>query len=419
MEYHLKTFPNKLTGLVIEDHDSPSVAVVIMVRVGSRYEADKINGLAHFVEHTIFKGTSKRPTTEQIGMEVESLGAQMNAFTAQDYTGYYIKSPKEHFDNSIDVLSDMFLNSLFQEKEIEKERGVIIEEKRMYEDQPMERVVRLFNEELFRNHELGREIVGTEESIRNIKRNDFINFIDKFYSSRNTIIIVAGDVKKEHAFDQIGKLFESYSEKPEIKPHMYDKRSVKCEKYNVYKPIQQSHLVLGGFGPSRLDENRYIFKVANAILGQGFSSRLFQIIRDKLGLAYYVYSSLEQYNEVGALNIGMGVENTKVQQAINAVVEELMALKKGQFRDDELVRAKNYLVGHLTIGLETSDDIAMWYGSQLLLNKKVLSIEQVKQKILAVTRDQIMEILTEYISSDNLLLASVSPHKSLDIELST
>lgn len=418
MEYHLKTFPNKLKGLVIEDHDSPSVAVVIMVRVGSRYEEDKINGLAHFVEHTIFKGTNKRPTTEQIGMEVESLGAQMNAFTAQDYTGYYIKCPKEHFDNSIDVLSDMFLNSLFEEKEIEKERGVIIEEKRMYEDQPMERVMRLFNESLFKKHELGREIVGTEESIRNIKRNDFLDFIDKYYSSKNTIIIIAGNVKKEHAFDQISQLFNSYSAKPEVIPHKYRKRIVNCEKYNVYKPIQQSHLVLGGFGPSRLAENRYIYKVANAILGQGFSSRLFQIIRDKLGLAYYVYSNLEQYNEIGALNVGMGVENSKVQQAISAVVDELKALKGGQFRDDELVRAKNYLVGHLTIGLETSDDIAMWYGSQLLLNKSILSIDQVKQKILAVTREQIMEVLTEYIYGDNLLLASVSPHKTLNVELS-
>lgn len=418
MQYHLKTYPNKLTGLVIEDVSSPSVAVVILVRAGSRYEEDRINGLAHFVEHTIFKGTIKRPTTEEIGTEVEMLGAQMNAFTAQDYTGYYIKAPKEHFDNSIEILSDMFLHSLFQEKEIEKERGVVIEERRMYEDQPMERVVRLFHDKLFKGHELGREIVGTEESINNIKRQDFFDFINKYYSGKNTIVIVAGAVNKEHAFDQIGELFKEYKEKPEHVPTKYKRRIVKSEKYSLYKPIQQSHIVIGGFAPSRLDEKKHIFKVANAILGQGFASRLFQVIRDQLGLAYYVYASMEPYNEIGALTVGMGVENTKVQRAVTAVLTELEYLKSGKFTDGELNRAKNYLVGLLTTNLETSHEIAMWYGSQLLLEQKIHSMDEIKKKYLTVTREEIVEILNDYINRDNLLLTAVSPHRDLDHDLS-
>jgi len=190
MEFYSKTFSNKLRSLVIHDIDSLSVSILLLVRVGSRFENEETSGIAHFVEHTIFKGTKKRPKTKQIAMEVEQLGATMNAFTSYDYTGYYIKVPKEKFAGAFEVLADMFLNSTFKQEEIEKERGVILEEKNMYDDQPMEKVGEVFASHLFKGHPLGREIVGTKKSIKNIKRSDFLDFISEFYGGQNNLAVI-------------------------------------------------------------------------------------------------------------------------------------------------------------------------------------------------------------------------------------
>jgi len=417
MNYRVLSFTNKLKGLIVEDLGSPSVAIMILVRVGARFEQDKVNGIAHFVEHTIFKGTAKRPSSAQIGMEVETLGARMNAFTSQDYTGYYIKAPKEKFSKAIEILADMFHNSLFEAQEIEKERGVILEEKRMYEDQPTDKVVSLFDSKLFKGHELGRDIIGTEKSIGQIKRRDILNFISEHYGGENTIIVVAGAVKQNEIRQEIEKHFSQMLAKKQSSFSKYSKRAVEQEVHHKSKKLNQSHLVLGGFAPSRFDEKRFVFKVANAILGDGFRSRLFQVIRDKLGLAYYVYSSFEQFHEVGALKIGMGVENSKIQEATSAVISELGSIARGDFSEEELVRAQNYLIGLLTTGLETSNDVAIWYGLQLLLNKEILSIDQVKKKILKVKTQDIVDVFGDYINERNLMLAAVTPHKKLAIDL--
>lgn len=415
MNYKIQNLPNKLKTLVVEDASSPSVAILLLVGVGSRYEGDKVNGVAHFVEHTIFKGTEKRKNSAEIGMEVETLGARMNAFTAQDYTGYYIKAPKEHFGQCLEVLADMFLNSKFEEREIEKERGVIIEEKRMYEDQPMDKVVDIFNENLFRSHELGRDIVGSIKTIKAIKRADIKNFISK-YSAGNTIAIVAGSVDKNQVEDGLKQALGRMKPKNEGKLNLFSPREIKKEIYNLKKEVNQTHLMLGGIAPSRLDGDRFIFMVADSILAKGFRSRLFQVIRDELGLAYYIYSRFQQYQEVGSFGIGMGVENSRANEAVHAVLNQMNEVSEGEFSEDELTRAKNYLIGQLTIGLETSDDIALWYGLQLLLNKEVLSIEEVKKKILAVSREDIIRVFSYYIHDENLVLAGVSPYKSLKVE---
>ena len=340
----------------------------------------------------------------------------MNAFTSQDYTGYYIKAPKEKFANSIEILSDMFLNSVFEKKEIDKERGVIIEEKRMYDDQPMDKVTELFDEKLFNKHELGRAIVGSIKSINNIKRKDILEFLSK-YGGENTIVVIAGAINKQEAFDKVGEHFSSLKKGKELQINEFKQRPVSKEIYNIKKEVNQTHLMIGGFAPNRHDENRFIFKVGDAILSKGFRSRLFQVIRDELGLAYYVYSQFDQYQEIGNLKIGLGVENTKVEKAVSAVIKQTNEVAQGNFSDEELARAKNYLIGQLTTGLETSDDIASWYGQQLLLNKKILSIEEVKKKVLSVTREEIVNIFGSYINENNLLLTSVSPHKKLDVSL--
>ncbi len=417
MQVHTGVLKNKLKTLVVHDKDSVSVTIMVLVRVGSRFETPEISGLAHFVEHTIFKGTKKRPSTALISTEVEMLGAEMNAFTSHDYTGYYIKVPKENFEKAIEVLADMFLNSQFREEEIEKERGVIIEEKRMYEDQPMDKVSNVFYQHLFKGHSLSREIVGEEETIKAIKRQDFLNFLAKHYGAKNTVVVVSGGVAPVIAEESIQANFgsldmKSFSEIEEFKPGKLDRRI-----YNLYKPISQSHLILGGFAPGRHAENKYVIKVANTIFGKGFGSRLFQVIRDKLGLAYYVYSRIEEFSEVGAMNIGMGVENSKIQLAIDAVKEQMDAIAKGDFSQEELERAQNYIIGNLAISMEATDDAALWHGLQLLLDEKILTVDDVKSKIKSVSKEEIMHSWSNFVAQDNLIMASVTPHKQLNINL--
>ncbi|MBN1331590.1 insulinase family protein [Candidatus Dojkabacteria bacterium] len=419
MKYSQKTLSNGLRTISIEDKDSLSVTALILVNTGSRFENETEAGIAHFVEHTIFKGTEKRPDIYQIGMEVESLGAKMNAFTSYDYTGYYIKCPKEKFEKAFEILSDMFLNSLFRDKDINKERGVILEELRMYEDQPMEKVYSVFSELLFGSHSLGRDIIGTKETIEGIRQSAFKKFVEKYYNAKNTVIAVAGGARAEDVNSQIEKHFSKFKtgKLNKVKEKFkIDKRAIKKSK-NLRKPINQSHLILGGFAPGRAaKDKKYAIKVANAVLGRGFGSKLFQEIREKQGLAYYVYSDINRFAEIGDYKIAMGVENSKVQDAIDGVVKQIEDMKKGKFSEDELIRAKNYLIGGLSLDLESTNQLALWYGSQVLLETEMQDIDEVRGLIQTANRDRIVSVCKELFAKDNIFLASVTPHKKLQVD---
>ncbi len=415
MKINNRDYANGLKALVIEDKESLSATALILVKTGARYEQDSNSGVAHFIEHTIFKGTKKRPESILIASEVENLGAQMNAFTSYEYTGYHIKAPIENFENSFEVLADMFLNSLFLDSEIEKERGVIIEEKNMYEDQPMDKVDEIFGNLQFEKHPLGREVIGHLESIKNLKREDFIEFMQQNYSSSNTLVVVAGGVDSENIFDLIGKNFAKMQSRKIVKPSVYSKSKHRINSVHLSRPINQSHIMMGTFAPSRNMDQKYAYKVGNAILGKGFGSKLFQKIRDELGLAYYVYSTYQEFEEIGVHKIGLGADNSKAHKAIEAVNEELRKIAKGEFSDDDLTRAKNYLLGNLSIGIETSDDMAMWFGIQELLLGKTLTIDQMKSKINKVKKAEIAEAFSSYLDYEDVLIASVTPHKSFEI----
>lgn len=417
MDFHINKFPNHLRSLVVHDKDSSTVSIMILVRVGSRFEDPKVGGIAHFVEHTIFKGTKLRPSSKIISMEIESLGAKMNAFTAYDYTGYYIKAPKESFEKAIDVLADIFQNPLFDENEIEKERGVILEEKRMYEDKPMDKVMEVFMANLFKKHSLGREVIGSEKSIKAIKKQDFFNFLHEHYGGRNTIVVVAGGIDKSRANEKISDLFAELKEKKYSRFPVFKKKLISRKRVNVNKPIAQSHLIIGGYGIKRKSKDRFLAQVANALLGSGFGSKLFQTIRDELGLAYYVYSGLMKFHETGAYYVGLGVENSKVNEAVRAVLAQMANVSNGEFSDQELDRAKNWLIGGLTVGLETSNDLAVWYGTQLLLNEEVLSIEEVKRRIGTISARDVAKFCKNMFQRDNVLVAGVTPHKKLEVNL--
>ena len=417
MKISTKQLSNKLKVLSVFDKDSQSVTIMALVRVGSRFEVDSQAGLAHFVEHTFFKGTKNRATSKIIGTEIESMGGNTNAFTSHDYTGYFIKVPKEKFKNAAEILSDMINNALFDEKEIEKERGVIIEEIRMYEDMPRSKAAEVFTEKLYGKHPLGRLITGSVKTVTDMKRSDFLEFVKENYVGENMMVVAAGGVENDIVETELSKLFGDLPAGKFADYKKFEGRKVEAEVVIQNKAVEQTHLVLGGLGMNRKDKDRFALQVGNAVLSEGFGSKLFQVIRDELGLAYYIYSGLDMLDETGSYGVMMGVDNKRAGLAVSAVIEELKKLKKGDFDNSELDRARNFLVGNLVTELETTDDLAHWHASQELLVGEVLTIDEVKGKLLSVTRDDIVKVWSKILSPDNFLVAGISPLKGLEDEL--
>lgn len=403
------TLKNGLRLLTLPIEGSLSATVMVLVKAGSRYEEEKENGIAHFVEHMMFKGTKKRPTSKIIGMDIETIGGSSNAFTSYDYTGYYIKVPSEMISQACEIVSDLVKNGIFEQKEIAKEKGVIIEEIRMYEDRPMSKVSSLWFEKFFGNTPLGREITGSVESVTGIEQKHFFDFREEFYHGANIVVVLAGKLDTVNPNKLVEEHFGSIRQGKQSSFEAHSKKEVSSEIFQLQKDIEQSHLMIGGYGHNRSFEDRFKFRVADAIFSEGFGSRLFQVIRDELGLAYYVYASLSSFEDIGVYRVGLGVENSKVNQATEAVIKEMNKLLKGEFDEEEVDRARNYLIGNLATDLESTDEIAIWFGIQEILLNEVLTVEEVKKRILNVTRDDIIEVLNNIFFGQKLLMTAVTP----------
>lgn len=412
MEIIKQQYANGLRSLSVLSKDTQAVTIMFLVNVGSRYELANEWGLAHFVEHTLFKGTQKRPSSKAISMEMESLGGSSNAFTSYDYTGYYIKAPAGNFSQSFEILSDMFLNSQFQQKEVDRERGVIVEEIRMYEDRPTSKVAQEWLKNFYQGNNLGVDITGTIDSVNGMQRQQFFDFLKKHYYAENVLIVVSGNAEQK----QIEELINNWCLKI---PSKVDAAS-SFEEFNfvdtperkrdirIKKDVEQTHIVFGGMGIKREDPDRFALQVANSILSSGFGSRLFQVIRDELGLAYYVYSRLLSFSETGVFHVGMGVDSNRVDEALNAAKKELKAITEGDFTMEEFTRAKNYMLGNLVTELETSDDLASFYGMQELLQDEKLTVDQVKERIMGVSLEDISRASSRVFKEDNYYLAILS-----------
>ncbi|MFW5703019.1 MAG: M16 family metallopeptidase [Candidatus Dojkabacteria bacterium] len=384
--------------------DSEAVTVMFLVSAGARHEEESEQGIAHFVEHTIFKGTENRPDSKEIGIEIETLGGQANAFTAQDYTGYYIKAPARNFNDTIEILTDLFLNSTFPEEEIAKEKGVIIEEIRMYEDQPMQKITHAWQDNFFQDHPLARDIAGTEESVGDMQVQQFRRFIEKQYSASNVLLVVAGKADQEQIENFIEQSIEpniSPGEKNEIEQFVFSKSDKRKKELVLEKDVQQTHYMLGGLGLNRNHEDRYIWQTLITLLGNGFGSRLFQTVREDLGAAYYVYARGLSFQDTGVFQIGMGVDFAKLNSAKDAVRVELEKLVNGEIAEKDILRAKNYLLGNIVTDMETSDDLASFYGMQRLLSTQQLSIEEIKQRLLSVNSEDLSRVAQTIFTEEN------------------
>ncbi len=404
-----KKLSNGLRVVLVPMKDNPTVTVLILVETGSKYETKKINGVSHFLEHMCFKGTKKRPLSMDISKEFDSLGAASNAFTSQEYTGYYAKSDAMHFRQIFDLVSDIYLNSTFPEAEIEKEKGVIIEEINMYEDMPNRNVQDLFQELLYGDQPAGWSVLGTRENIRNMKRRDFVKYHQAHYVPEATTVVVSGDIKEKAVFDEIQKIFgrlPKSKKSPKLK--VKEKQSAPAILLK-YKKTDQAHFILGFRTFDIFNSSNPAMSVLSGILGGGMSSRLFQKLREEMGICYYVNASNTASTDHGYFEIAAGVDNKRIDEAVKAVLVECLKLKDNLVSEEELNKVKEYLIGNTKLSLESSDDLAFFYGGQEILKKSVEEVSEKFKRIKKVTPSDIKKLANQIFKENKLNFAVIGP----------
>lgn len=408
------TLNNGLRILLVPQEKNLATTVLVLVETGSKYETKEISGISHFLEHICFKGTKKRPSALTITSELDSLGAKYNAFTGHEYTGYYAKSRPENFEEILDILSDIYINQIFDPKEITKEKGVIMEEFNMYEDLPMRRVVDVFLELLYGDQPAGRKIEGIKENVQKLNKDDFVRYHNAHYVAKSSLVVVAGKFNKNEAINKIKKYFnnikigEKSGKEKTIENQSKPATSVK------YKETDQTHIIMGVRTFDLFDKRRFALETLSDILGGGLSSRLSQKIREEMGAAYYVYSSADLFTDHGFLSVAAGIDTTKINDVISVISKEFRIMAEKPVDKKELSRAKNHLIGDLVLGLETSNQLASFYGGQEILTRKIMTPEAYIKKIKSVKTDEIMKIAKEIFQNRKLNLAIIGPFKNKD-----
>ncbi len=404
------TLPNGLRIILIPRPASLASTVQVFVEAGSEYETHATNGLSHFLEHMMFKGTTNRPKSNMIAAELDALGADFNAFTTRILTSYYAKAENHKLPQIIDLVSDLYLNPLFEHAEIEKERGVIIEEIKMYEDSPSDQAGALYAKVLHGDQPAGWKTEGTREVVNALTREDFAKYRSVHYVAPKTIVVIAGVFKEAQVLKQITELFGSLPvskivAKPKTVPAEAGPR---VELYK--KDFAQTQLVLGMRAFSIHDKRRRAIQVLSNILGGGMSSRLWRRIREDMSAAYSIGSHVDLGLDHGDLSISAGIDHAKLKEVITASLEELVKISKELVPAEELQKAKDHLVGNFIIGLETSDDFTGYYGFQEVATKAPIVPEDVVAAVQAVTREDVRKVARALIKQDNLYLAVVGPH---------
>jgi len=412
MRFSKKVLKNGLRVITVPMKDNPTVTVLVLVEAGSKYEDKKVNGISHFLEHMCFKGTLKRPKAVDISKELDALGSQYNAFTSQEYTGYYAKSGSRHFKQVFDVVSDIYLNSTFPEAEMHKEKGVIIEEINMYEDMPHRHVQDLMMKLLYGDQPAGWNVAGEKKNILKMKREDFVRYKSEHYLPEATVLVVAGQVTEKEVLKEAKRIFGKISRgRKGSKIKTKDKQSKPKVLIN-FKKTDQTHFVLGVRTYDLFSKKNAALSVLGAVLGGGMSSRLFVKLREEMGVGYYVRAYNDAYTDHGFLQISAGVDNKRIEEVLEAILEECKKLKSDLVSDDELRKVKEYLIGNMKLSLESSDDIANFYGGQELLRREILNIGQKAKEIRKVTAREVQSLAKNIFQNNKLNLALIGPLKS-------
>ena len=406
------TLKNGLRIIAVPQKSSQAVTVLALVGTGSKYETKETSGISHFLEHMYFKGTKKRSDALAVSETMDKLGGVFNAFTSEEFTGYYAKVAAMHFEAALDWVSDIYLNSLLPKKEMERERGVIIEEINMYLDTPLIYIGELWKTLLYGNQPAGWDVAGTKESVSSISREQLLNYMKSQYVAQNTVVCVAGKVSSSQVTDKVKKYFSKIkTTKSQAKLGVFEKQKTPGLLLH-FKKTDQTHIALGtrtfynAFHPQK-----YAAELLGIALGGMMSSRLFTEIREKLGLAYYVRTNVEADTDTGYLVTLAGIDNSRVEKAISTILREYKKISRIKVPAAELKKAKENLKGKLSLTLETSDAKAFFYAGQELLENKISTPEEIFKKIDKVSVNDILKVARDIFKPERLNLALIGPFK--------
>jgi predicted Zn-dependent peptidase len=424
MKYKIETLENGLDVMFIPMNESNIVCSLLLVNTGSINENKKNNGISHFLEHMSFKGTKQYRKSANLNKELDLLGSSYNAFTSHEYTGYHITCAQTCVNKIINILSEMYYNPLFNKSDINKERGVIIEEINMYADSPSRKIYDAMMELLYSDSKLPGliDIAGPKKNIINMNKDDFLKYHKRHYQPNNSLLVVSGNFKIEDIKKDINKYFNIDSN---IKNKKEKEKNYKIKNINIgkkpksaiyYMKTEQSYLLIGvrAFG---VKEYKKIFtlELIVCILAKGFSSRLYKKIREENGLAYFIKSSVELFSSFGHIQFLMNINSKKIEKTIQLVTQEFKSLSKKKVTKSELEIAKKQFLGHLSISLQTAHDYALFYGMNYLLTKKVDTITYIREQIEKVTIDDIFKLSKEIFTNDRLNMVIIGPYKEKNI----
>ena len=408
---HKSIFPNGTTVLFCPLRETEAVTVLVLVKVGSRYETKDVTGVSHFIEHMMFKGTKQRPSSLALSKELDSVGAEFNAFTSKDHTGYYVKVVKEQLPLALDILSDMLHHSLFKMSELNRERGVIIEEIKMYEDNPLMSLGDVFEGSLYGAHPLGWNIAGTIPIMQSVPRAKVLKYLRAQYHPDRTLVVVAGNYSSSAAH-LVSKHFGRRGERGAAHGYQKAPGTIREGVYIKNKDTKQVHLGFGTMGYPLGHPDAEAAALLSIILGGTMSSRLFISVRERKGLCYYIRAGLNAYEDTGNFGVFAGVDIARVELALSTIIDELKKARRKGVTKEELTRAKEYIRGKVTLDLEDSASIAEWYGKQYLFLQELKTPQEKLKRYLKVTMGDVRRAAVQMLDHRRYALALIGPFKN-------
>lgn len=413
-----RKLPNGMTAILVPQKNATSMTIFVMVRVGSRYETKPINGASHFIEHLMFKGTKRRPATQILSQTLDRYGAEYNAFTGKDLTAYYIKMEATKTALAVDMLHDMLFHSLYDPKEIDRERGVIVEEINMYEDNPRMHLEDLLEGALFPNSTLGWNIAGPREVIRNVTREQLVNYRDAYYIPERMTVVIAGKIVP----GVMGLLERTFGSVPKPEERADDEFAAFCPPTRLEKPLalqtkktEQAQLGLAFHGMHLRHEDIPAATLLAIILGGGMSSRLFIEIRERRGLCYSIRASHEPLEDTGVFSVTAGLDKKRMREAVGAIIAELKKISRNPVSPEELRRAKDNIRGRTMLAFEDSSTQADWYGRQWTFLKTLETPEDKMKRIEKVTAKQIRRVAKAIFRPERMAAAAIGPYAEKDV----
>jgi len=414
--YKKITLKNGLRLITVPIKNSNSVTFLILVGTGSKYETKDINGISHFLEHMFFKGTQKRPSTLDISETLDNIGGEYNAFTSKEMTGYWAKVDKKHADTALDWITDIFLNSKFDAEEIEREKGVIIEEVNMYLDTPTAYVSDLFEKLLYGDQPAGWMVIGEKENILSFNREKILDYFNNHYSLSNVVVCVSGAINPTEIKNKVQKYFKVENVKKSQPKEKAIENQQEPEMLLYNKKTDQTHFCLGVRAYSLSHPKKYALVLLSVILGGNMSSRLFIKVRERAGLAYSIHTSVDNSTDTGYLVTQVGIDHKNLEKTIKLILEEYKDLREKTISEKELQKAKDYLKGRMSLSLDSSDRQASFYAVQELLEKKILKPEEEFKNIDKVSINDIKKVAEDIFASAKLNLAAIGPFEDSEKE---